>query len=50
MNDMTILRTDKWSSHFVKRNTFQKQLCDSEPGYIYNEVSQMHTTDMHLIH
>ena len=50
MNDMIILRTDKWSSHFVKRNTFQKQLCDSEPGYIYNEVSQMHTTDMHLIH
>ena len=32
MNDMVIFRTDKWSSHFVKRNTFQKQLCDSEPG------------------
>ena len=32
LNDMTIFQTDKWSSHFVKRNTFQNQLCDSESG------------------
>ena len=53
MNDMTIFQTDKWSPHFIKRNTFQDQLCDSESGslgYIYNIVSQIHTTDMHLIH
>ena len=32
MNDMTIFQTDTWSSHFVKLNTFQNQLCDSESG------------------
>ena len=32
MNDMTNFQTDKWSSHPVKRNTFQNQLCDSESG------------------
>ena len=32
MNDMTIFQTHKWSSHFVKRNTFQNQLCDNEIG------------------
>ena len=30
MNNMTIFQTDKGSSHFVERNTFQNQLCDSE--------------------
>ena len=32
MNDTTIFQTDKWSSHFIKRNTFQSLLCDSESG------------------
>ena len=32
MNDMTIFQRDQWSSHFVKRNTFQNQLCDGERG------------------
>ena len=53
MNDMTIFQTDMWSSHFVKINTFQNKLCDSESGSLvrlYNVVSQIHTTDMHLIH
>ena len=55
MNDVTIFQTNKWSSHFVKINTFQNQFCDGESGslvrlYIYNVVSQMHATDMHLIH
>ena len=32
MNDTTIFQADKWSSHFVKKDTFQNQLCDSENG------------------
>ena len=32
MIDMTIFQTDKGSYHFVKRNTFQHQLCDGESG------------------
>ena len=32
MNDMTIFQTDKWSFHFVKGDTFQNQLWDSESG------------------
>ena len=32
MNDVTIFQTNKWSSHFVKRNTFQNELCDGESG------------------
>ena len=50
MNDMTIFQTDKWSSHFIKRNAFQNQLCDSESGSLVRLYLQCSKSNISTYH